>query len=116
MHNETSPAFKENVTFSYTNSDGGSGTSPNANISNPKTTKSFVGIEWLINEKVYSLFTEQIKEYDAGTDSTANLDHGNWTAEKYGISLLIPLFNDFQLLLIGDTFTNLLFITFVPYQ
>ena len=56
LYSESSPAFKEKFTYSYTTSDNATSTTVDgATMSNDKNTSSSLTIEGIINEKIFSL-------------------------------------------------------------
>ena len=97
IQREILPDFEEKVSFSYTDSQGNSGTMDDATFSNSKIESGSLIIEAAINKTVFSIFGRQEKAYNSGTDSTLELDFGDTTKQRGGISLVIPFIDEFNI-------------------
>ena len=102
IQREISPDFEENVDYSYTDSQGNSGTMDDATFSNPKIESGSLIIEAAINKTVFSIWGSQETKYNSGTDSTLVLDYGDTTNQSAGLSLLIPFIGQFNLSFFGE--------------
>ena len=101
LMSEDKPELFQSVDYSYTKSDGTSGSQSGANISNPKTMKNYFCFEADISGLILSLITTQTTEYSSGSDSSLNLDYGNTTSQDNALGILVPLFGQYKLNLEG---------------
>ena len=103
LMSENKPGFLRYVDFSYTKSDGTSGTESGASFSSPKMMKNYFCFEADISSLILSLITTQTTNYDSGSDSDLNLDYGNTTSQENQLLILMPLFGQYKLNLQGGT-------------
>ena len=103
LMSENKPELFQSVDFSYTKSDGTSGSMGGANISDPKMMKNYFCFEADISSLILSLTTTQTTEYDSGSDPDLNLDYGNTTSQENQLLILMPLFGQYKLNLHGGT-------------
>ena len=94
---ENKPKLFQVVDYSYTNSDGTSGSQSGASISSPKVIKNYFCFEADISGLILSLITTQTTEYDSGSDPDLNLDYGNTTSQENQLVILMPLFDQYKL-------------------
>ena len=103
LMSENKPELFQIIDFSYTKSDGTSGIYSGASISNPKMMKNYFCFEADISGLILSLKTTQTTEYSSGSDSDLNLDYGNTTSQENQLLILMPLFGQYKLNLLGGT-------------
>ena len=103
LMSENKPELFQSVNFSYTKSDGTSGSMGGASLSDPKMMKNYFCFEADISGLILSLATQQATDYDSGSDSDLNLDYGNTTSQENQLLILMPLFGQYKLNLHGGT-------------
>ena len=100
---ENKPFFLEFIDFSYTKSDGTSGSVSGATYSSPEVIKNYFCFEADISGLILSLTTTQTTEDSSGSDPNLNLDYGNTTSQDNFLTILVPLFGQYKLNLLGGT-------------
>ena len=102
LMSENKPELFQIVDFSYTKSDGTSG-SASGTFTDAKMMKNYFCFEADISGLILSLKTTQTTEYSSGSDSDLNLDYGNTTSQENQLLILMPLFGQYKLNLHGGT-------------
>ena len=105
LMSENKPELFQSVDFSYTKSDGTSGSVSGA-FTDAKMMKNYFCFEADISGLILSLITTQTTYYSSGAGESGELDYGNTTSQDNSLTILVPLFGQYKLHLLGGTSSN----------